>query len=391
MRRSAVQGFFIGGQQYCDEAVALFARMDVQAPDELKILINIFIQTLKDSGTWYKLDALYFRSLHSIQASLLNWIKDANYSILANSPTFLQYGGILCNSGKYIDSNYNPYTDGINWKVADYSAMYLDAVGMSSGGYPMLGRTGEPRYYWFSYPHVQRGYYLSANYAGWGAHFANTLFGHSYEYKNGNEYNNQYLNGVYIADRWQPQEELISWNMLENYSGNATRVFSAYGKSLLDSDHLIIYNALVALREGIFSMLNYGDELIKNGGFDTDADWIKSSGSWTISGGKAHYDYIDSGAYIMENDGINDLISGHTYKLKFTISNCETAARITFLNHVGTALSATFGTSAQYYNNGTHEILFVAAANTRLRIAAWTLTVYSSSFSIDNISIKEVL
>ena len=46
-----------------------------------------------------------------------------------------------------------------------------------------------------------------------------------------------------------------------------------------------------------------GSELVTNGGFDTDSDWIKGTG-WTISGGTANCDGTQTGnTLIYQNIG----------------------------------------------------------------------------------------
>jgi hypothetical protein len=59
-----------------------------------------------------------------------------------------------------------------------------------------------------------------------------------------------------------------------------------------------------------------GEELITNGGFDTDSDWNKGAG-WTISGGSLNGSSTTSTAFQI-NTG---LVSGKIYEVVYTISN----------------------------------------------------------------------
>ena len=59
-----------------------------------------------------------------------------------------------------------------------------------------------------------------------------------------------------------------------------------------------------------------GEELVVNGTFDTDSDWVKGTG-WSISGGKA---VAVSGASTRLEQSISGLI-GKTCKVSFTLSD----------------------------------------------------------------------
>ena len=81
----------------------------------------------------------------------------------------------------------------------------------------------------------------------------------------------------------------------------------------------------------------YGAELVTNGGFDTDTDWEKSTGSWTIGSGIASYDSVSTNTGIRQTDATftEPLKINTDYKLIFTISNAGTNARIFPTNYSG--------------------------------------------------------
>ena len=54
------------------DASAYFARMALQPPDGLRILLNQVFVDLKAQGIWDELDAFWFMCLHTDQASTLN-------------------------------------------------------------------------------------------------------------------------------------------------------------------------------------------------------------------------------------------------------------------------------------------------------------------------------
>ena len=60
-----------------------------------------------------------------------------------------------------------------------------------------------------------------------------------------------------------------------------------------------------------------GDELVTNGGFDTDSDWSKQTG-WTISGGTGNCDGTSGNALLYQN---NIFISGKNYNINFEITS----------------------------------------------------------------------
>lgn len=77
-----------GGVVYEPEAVALFARMTTEPDATRKSKINTFIKSLKTSGVWAKLDALYVMAAHDAQAARRNWIADQYNLTPIASPSF---------------------------------------------------------------------------------------------------------------------------------------------------------------------------------------------------------------------------------------------------------------------------------------------------------------
>ena len=106
------------GVGYCAEAIALFARMDVQPSIALKQLINKTIVDLKAASLWTTChDLLYFFNLHTEQASLLNWINTSYNATKVGSPTFTPKIGITTASAttSYLNCNYNPANNATNF------------------------------------------------------------------------------------------------------------------------------------------------------------------------------------------------------------------------------------------------------------------------------------
>ena len=117
-----------------------------------------------------------------------------------------------------------------------------------------------------------------------------------------------------------------------------------------------------------------GSELIVNGDFATDSDWIKGTG-WTISGGKASCDGSNSAL-----DQFSITTIGKTYKVDITVTDMTTAS----VNvRLGTGSSDIIGSIT---SNGTYTFYGTVASNTAFRIRS------SAGFdgSVDNVSVKEV-
>ena len=118
-----------------------------------------------------------------------------------------------------------------------------------------------------------------------------------------------------------------------------------------------------------------GSELVVNGDFATDTDWLKGTG-WTISGGTAN-------AAIPVASGLTAIVGaltiGTTYKLTYTISNYSAG------NIVIQAGWQSSGTSRSA--NGTYTEYLVCAGDTKVAF----LGTSSFTGSIDNVSVKEYL
>ena len=116
-----------------------------------------------------------------------------------------------------------------------------------------------------------------------------------------------------------------------------------------------------------------GSELVTNGDFATDSDWIKETG-WTISGGTANR--TNTGTYTALQQNI--LTSGKTYKVTFTISSI-TSGEIYGIRLGSNYILRDKSTTGTYTGYGT--------AN------GSTLSIMGNpSFagSVDNVSIKQV-
>ena len=117
-----------------------------------------------------------------------------------------------------------------------------------------------------------------------------------------------------------------------------------------------------------------GDELVTNGGFDTDSDWSKVNS--TISGGKGNLDG-DGQTALLWQDILTD---GKTYKATFTVSNYDGSGSARLVNN---SVSITYYTIT---GDGTFTIYF------RHSDASGNFLFYAKDgavLSIDNVSVTE--
>ena len=116
-----------------------------------------------------------------------------------------------------------------------------------------------------------------------------------------------------------------------------------------------------------------GSELVANGNFATDSDWIISGSNLSISNGKG----ISTGSNFGAQFKQTILQTNKTYKLTFDIVDYTSGSIGLTANY--------YGAASQYSSVGTHTTTFTSLSQTEFRL-------YSQDFvgSIDNVSVKEV-
>lgn len=96
---------------------------------------NTLLASLKASGVWAKLDVFYVFAQDGGSAfATLNWKNpNANQSTLVSSPTFVSNGGFQGNgTSSYIDTNFNPTTQGIQY-TQNNASRYFFTHAISTG------------------------------------------------------------------------------------------------------------------------------------------------------------------------------------------------------------------------------------------------------------------
>jgi hypothetical protein len=121
--------FVKSGVVFCAEALALFARMTTQPTFARKVLINDFIVGCKIDGNWALLDYLYMLAAPDSQRAQLNWISSSFNITNVNSTTLATDRGFVGADTKYLDTNFNAFTSGVNYtrNSASYG-YYLNVI-----------------------------------------------------------------------------------------------------------------------------------------------------------------------------------------------------------------------------------------------------------------------
>ena len=108
---------------YDADAQAFFDAMGTAPNDAVKTAVDTLITNLKSDGIWAKLDALWPLNMPTLADSLLN-MKDptGTAATAVNSPTHTPYVGIAGDgSTSYINTNFAPSTNGVNYTQNDAS------------------------------------------------------------------------------------------------------------------------------------------------------------------------------------------------------------------------------------------------------------------------------
>jgi hypothetical protein len=138
--------------------------------------------------------------------------------------------------------------------------------------------------------------------------------------------------------------------------------------------------------QGQFNLTKLGDELVTNGGFDTDSDWSKSA-SVVISDGKITTT-VTSGGYQYFSQSIN-YESGKQYKLIIKV-NGDSGFNCAFYDSAGNngGLKNSDGLIEFNGQDQVIELDFIANNNSNTILCARSGSG-NFSYSIDNVSVKE--
>ncbi len=122
----------------------------------------------------------------------------------------------------------------------------------------------------------------------------------------------------------------------------------------------------------------FGNDLITNGDFTTDSDWVKGAG-WSIEGGVAVCDGTQTAGTFLRQDGT--YTNGVTYKITFTVT-VTGGSIVARLQSGGTTV---LGSVIE--NSGTYTEYLTSTGNSDFRFRGSTLFVGT----VVNVSVEEVL
>ncbi len=106
------------------EYSAIYDAMTIKPPAMVAEAQNTFVEKLILAGIWDKLDVLLMFSSHTSanDEHLIDWITPSRKAAQPVPPKFVPYGGIEGNGvDQYIDTGYNPTTDGVKYQLNDCS------------------------------------------------------------------------------------------------------------------------------------------------------------------------------------------------------------------------------------------------------------------------------
>ena len=123
----------------------------------------------------------------------------------------------------------------------------------------------------------------------------------------------------------------------------------------------------------------FGSELVTNGTFDTDTDWIKGTG-WSISGGKAIANNVPNLQRLQQ--GLGTSVVGKKYKYSLNITNVSGFYSVYIFGVYVKATSNTEGViEGEFIATSTNGAFFIAGASAGGLVSA----------TIDNVSVKEII
>lgn len=129
-----------------------------------------------------------------------------------------------------------------------------------------------------------------------------------------------------------------------------------------------------------------GDEMILNGGFDTDTGWSNPTGGFTIEGGVATYDGSVTGAARLNTTTSTSIVANKWYRISFDIIGGAMDCGL-----LTTGGGLLFGNSeARAVRNPGRYILYLKASTTHKGIQFYALNTSITNSSLDNFSVKEI-
>lgn len=128
--------------------------------------------------------------------------------------------------------------------------------------------------------------------------------------------------------------------------------------------------------------MKLGSNVVPNSSFESDTAWNKDSG-WTIFEGKAHFNGLNSFSNL--GNVTSSPINNKYMQVEFELSNVDIN-----VTQVRVLLSGALAATIPVAGNGKYKAIVVGGAVNSIGLQSQNSTVGSCSFSVDNITLKEV-
>jgi len=129
------------GYSFCTEFQAVYDSWTTKPESADATIWDTMVSALVDGGYWTRFDVFVFMAIHTNDdGEALKWWNDPTKTMVEyNAPTFTAFEGINSGALGYVDIDYNPNDDGVNYtlnknSVAVYNRVNSQAAGFDIGG-----------------------------------------------------------------------------------------------------------------------------------------------------------------------------------------------------------------------------------------------------------------
>lgn len=126
---------------YEAELTTYISGLSTPLSDGQKTLLDNFIKTIKVDFSIATLsevfDTIYILAGETEESSLRNLVKNAHYAEAVNSPSFIALEGFTGAATKYINTKYNPSTEGVRYAQNSAAFGIYSRTDNTAGGYEM--------------------------------------------------------------------------------------------------------------------------------------------------------------------------------------------------------------------------------------------------------------
>jgi len=110
------------GSSFCAEYQAIYDSWTEKPSDAVAANMNTLVEADVNDGLWAKYDVRYVTAVHTNVngEAHTNWKNPGTYDLtLVNAPAFVAFEGFTGDGSSYTDTNFNPFSDGVNYTQDD--------------------------------------------------------------------------------------------------------------------------------------------------------------------------------------------------------------------------------------------------------------------------------